>query len=146
MEERFETFTSLIAKISRSIRKIKIQEMADYGLRSAQVSCLYYLYMSPSLTAGELGERCEEDKATISRALDYLENNGFLMRECEPARRYRSPIILTEKGIEAGRRISERIAHVLDEIGSALQEDERVAFYQSLKTVSDRLESIVRQF
>ena len=44
MTERFETFTVLINRISRKIRKIKIQEMADYNLRSAHVSCLYYLY------------------------------------------------------------------------------------------------------
>ncbi len=144
MEERFETFTSLIAKISRNIRKIKIREMADYDLRAVHVSCLYYLYIAPTLTAGELCERCEEDKATISRALDYLETNGFLVREPEPARRYKSPIILTPKGTEAGRRVAERIAYVLEETGSALSEEDRVAFYRSLKIISDRLDAILR--
>ena len=41
MQERFETFTVLINRISRDIRKIKNQEMADYHLRSVHVSCLY---------------------------------------------------------------------------------------------------------
>lgn len=31
MEDRFETFTILISRINRSIRKIKNQEMADWG-------------------------------------------------------------------------------------------------------------------
>ena len=78
MKERFETFTILINRISRNIRKIKNQEMAEYNLRSPHVSCLYYLYLSDGLTATELCERCEEDKATISRSLDYLETNGYL--------------------------------------------------------------------
>ena len=56
MYERFETFTVLIAKISRNIRKIKIQEMAEYDLRSVHVSCLYYLYISDNITATELVE------------------------------------------------------------------------------------------
>lgn len=43
MEERFETFTILINRISRNIRKIKNQEMAACNLRSAHISCLYYL-------------------------------------------------------------------------------------------------------
>ena len=77
MKERFEKFTVLINKINRNIRKIKNQEMAEYGLRATHVSCLYYLYAVESLTATELCERCEEDKATISRAIDYLEENGF---------------------------------------------------------------------
>ena len=66
MKERFETFTVLIAKISRNIRKIKLQEMQEYNLKNSHISCLYYLYVSNGLTATELCERCEEDKATIS--------------------------------------------------------------------------------
>ena len=73
MENRFETFTVLVNRISRNIRRIKNQEMAEYDLRSAHISCLYYLYANPGLTATDLCERCEEDKATISRALEYLE-------------------------------------------------------------------------
>ena len=46
MKERFETFTVLINRISRNIRKIKNQEMAEYNLRSPHISCLYYLYMA----------------------------------------------------------------------------------------------------
>ena len=34
MQERFETFTVLINRISRDIRRIKTQEMAAYHLRS----------------------------------------------------------------------------------------------------------------
>ena len=41
MEERFETFTVLINRISRNIRKIKNAEMAEYDLRSVHISCLY---------------------------------------------------------------------------------------------------------
>lgn len=50
--------------------------VAEYQLRSVHVSCLYYLYLANGLTAAQLCERCEEDKATISRALDYLEKMG----------------------------------------------------------------------
>ena len=78
MENRFETFTVLVSRISRNIRKLKNQEMSEYNLRSAHVSCLYYLYASRGLTATDLCERCDEDKATISRALEYLEAHGYL--------------------------------------------------------------------
>ena len=39
MENRFETFTVLVNRISRNIRRIKNQEMAEYDLRSAHISC-----------------------------------------------------------------------------------------------------------
>ena len=142
MKERFEKFTVLINKISRNIRKIKNQEMAEYGLRATHVSCLYYLYAAESLTATELCERCEEDKATISRAVDYLESNGFLTCESKNAKRYKSPLILTEKGNEAGKKIADKISGVLDAISDGLTDEERVAFYRSLSIISESLEAV----
>ena len=140
MKERFETFTVLIAKISRSIKKIKNQEMAEYGLRNAHVSCLYYLHASESLTATDLCERCEEDKATISRALDYLEANGFITCETKHTKRYKSPLILTQKGKEASAKIAEKIDTVLNEMSNGLSEDERAEFYRCLNIISESLE------
>ena len=81
MNKRFETFTLLINRISRNIRKIENQEMAEYNLRGNHISCLYYLYLSDGITATDLCERCEEDKATVSRSLGYLENGGYLVCE-----------------------------------------------------------------
>ncbi len=142
MQERFETFTVLINRINRNIRKIKNQEMAEYDLRSAHVSCLYYLYSSQGLTATDLCERCEEDKATISRALDYLENEGYLIREPKSSKRYKSPLILTKKGVDVGKRIAEKIDGVLDEISGGLTEEERIAFYRSLTIISNSLDVV----
>ena len=145
MEERFKTFTVLITKINRCIRKIKNLEMAEYGLRSAHISCLYYLYGETDLTATDLCERCEEDKATISRALDYLESNGYISCESKSAKRYKSPLLLTEKGKEVSRQIAEKINRVLDEVSAGLSEAERVSFYRSLSIISNHLEQVCDQ-
>ena len=140
MKERFETFTVLINRISRNIRKIKNQ--AEYNLRSVHVSCLYYLYTNKGATATDLCERCEEDKATISRALDYLETNGYLTCESKNIKRYKSPLILTDKGNEVGKKIAEKINCVLDVISDGLTEEERVAFYRSLSIISECLDAV----
>ncbi len=145
MQERFETFTVLINRISRNIRKIKNREMAEYNLRSAHISCLYYLYIHKGATATDLCERCEEDKATISRALDYLETNGFLTCESKSAKRYKSPLILTDKGNEIGKKIADKINNILDAISGNLTEEERVAFYHSLSMISESLESVSKK-
>ncbi len=142
MEERFETFTVLIGRINRNIRKIKNQEMASYQLKSIHISCLYYLYSSGSLTAAELCERCEEDKAAVSRALDYLEKEGYLEASDKNAKRYRHPLHLTEKGVQASSIIAAKIDAVLEEINSSLTEQERLAFYRSLTAISNRLDAI----
>ncbi len=142
MKERFETFTVLIAKISRNIRRIKNHEMAEYDLRSPHVSCLYYLYSSAPLTAAELCERCEEDKATISRSLDHLKKNGYLENVAAGSKRYKAPLVLTDKGKAVGKKISDKINSVLDEISRDLSENERVEFYRSLSVISEGLDAI----
>lgn len=144
MQERFETFTVLINRISRNIRKIKNQEMAAYHLRSAHVSCLYYIYLLDGVTSAELCEHCEEDKATISRALDYLETNRFIVWNSERAKRYRSPLRLTEKGQEVSKRIAEKIGTVLDAVSHTITENERAAFYRSLSAISRSLDIIAQ--
>ena len=142
MQKRFETFTVLINRISRNIKKLKNQEMAEYNLRSSHVSCLYYLYTSYTLTATDLCELCEEDKATISRSLDYLEKNDFIACQTKDAKRYKSPLYLTEKGNEAGQKIAGKINNILDAISGGLTEEERVAFYRSLLIISNSLDAI----
>lgn len=146
MVQRFETFTVLINRISRNIRKIKNQEMAEYKLRSVHTSCLYYLYKAEDLTATELCERCEEDKATISRALDYLESNGFLVCESKSTKRYKSTFLLTEKGNMVGKKIADKIDSVLEEISVGLTDEERSDFYRCLSIISRNIEAVAQNY
>jgi hypothetical protein len=53
-------------------------------------------------------------------------------------------LYLTEKGNEIGKKISDKINGVLDEISVGLSEEERVAFYRSLSIISEGLETISR--
>ena len=142
MNNRFETFTVLINRISRNIRRIKNQEMAEYNLRSSQISCLYYLYSTAHLTATELCELCEEDKATVSRALDYLKTNGYLTCPPKGTKCYKSPLILTDKGVAVGKKIADKIDQVLDRISGGLTEEERIGFYRSLAIISNSLDAV----
>ena len=145
MKERFETFTVLINRISRNIRKIKNQEMAEYNLRNSHISCLYFIYMAGEITATELCEKCEEDKATISRALDYLEKNDYIKCKSKNTKRYKSPLVLTEKGTIVGKKLCDKLDSVLDEIGVGLSDEERTEFYRSLSIISDSLENVANK-
>lgn len=146
MEERFKTFTVLIAGISRSIRKIKTEEMAELELKSPHVSCLYYLYKSGPLTAKELGDICGEDKAAISRSIDYLEANGYLSCDSQAQKRYKARLTLTEKGSESAARIVEKIDRVLGMSGEGLTEAELKAMYYGLERVDANLRRICERY
>ncbi len=144
MTDRFETFTVLINRISRNVRKIKNLEMAEQGLRSSHISCLYYLYKTENMTATELCEKCEEDKATVSRSIDFLEENGYIVSQSKSTKKYKNPITLSEKGKSAGQEIAGKIDRVLNEISSELSEGERIEFYRSLTVISNGLDKMVK--
>ena len=144
MNRRFENFTVLINRISRNIRRIENREMSEYKLRSPHISCLYHLYLSDGLTSAKLCERCEEDKATISRSLGFLEREGYIFCNSKGIKRYKNPLMLTEKGREAGQRIAEKVDDVLEKVSVGLTEEERDTFYRCFTVISENLERINR--
>lgn len=146
MEHRFETFTSLVTNLNRSIRKIKGAEMQSFNLKSPYVSCLYYLFKMGPLTAKELCDLCAEDKANMSRHIDYLEKNEYLICRTKLQKRYKTPIELTEKGMDVGEHIANKIDHVLFAASEGVSEENRRIMYESLAIVSRNLQKISKEY
>lgn len=142
MNKRFETFTLQIAKISRCIRRIKTDEMKEFHLKTSHVSCIYYLYAKGPMTAKELSEICDEDKAAVSRSLIYLEKNDYVFCECKARKRYKEPIMLTEKGKQVGELIEGKINNILRQSALGLSEEELGIFYRGLFVIGDNLQKI----
>lgn len=146
MLDRFSTFTVLVDKLKRCIRKIKTEEMAEFELKSPHVSCLYYLYRHESLTSKELAEICDEDKASVSRSLDYLEGNGFIYCGSDMKKRYKSPFLLTDKGREIAMKIVSKVDGVLEKSSLGLTEEERDIMYRAMSVIVDNLERICENY
>ena len=146
MEERFQAFTVLVANLNRCIYKIKTEEMAKYNLKSSHVSCIYYIYRNGSLTPKELCDLCGEDKANISRALKYLEDNKYLVMEQETDKKYQRPIVLTESGIKIGKHLSEKINEILSIASEGLSEEKRNVMYEGLSLINNRLNKICDEY
>lgn len=146
MEERFRTFTVLITKLYRSIRKIKSEETEEYGLSNPHVSCLYYLYKEESLTLKELVDICLEDKAVLSKATTYLETNGLIVCDSNQKKRYNSYFRLTENGKVIAKNISEKIDKILDYASADMTEKEREIMYKSLLSISENLDKFCEKY
>lgn len=146
MQERFMNFTVLITRINRSIRRLKTEEMKKWGLKSHHVSCLYYLYKSESLTATELCDICGEDKASLSRAIEFLEDEGYIFCNSKSQKRYRSPLELTEKGSEAAKCISDKVDNVLKATADGVSDEERRIMYKALNSICLSLEKLEEEY
>ena len=146
MQERFNTFTVLIAKINRTIRRIKAEEMAEFDLKSTHVSCLYYLYVNEALTSKELCDICMEDKASVSRSIEYLENKGYLKPADKEGKRYKRLLELTDNGKAIGKKLFEKINEILDQASKGISDDERETMYRSLESISENLQKICDKY
>lgn len=140
--ERYKTFTVLMASITRSIRRIKSEEMQKWNLKSNHLSCLYYLYEKGTLTAKELCDICGEDKANISRSIEYLLENGFLKYESDTQKRYNNRLTLTEKGVDVGKGIYLRIEEILQMSDDGLSCEQRDTMYMALAMIDRNLQKI----
>ena len=141
MRERYQLFTTIIANINRSIKRIKTEEMAEFDLKSVHLSCLYYLHKE-SMTAKELCRVCEEDKANVSRCVEYLEDNGYIKARPKDSKRYKAPLELTEQGHRAAEIINRRVGMILDEASVGISDSDREILYRSLGIISENLQRI----
>jgi len=146
MNERFETFTVLISKINRAIKKIKTEEMIEFNLKSPHVSCLYYIAKFEALTAKELCDICAEDKAALSRSLEYLEKNNLIVCNSNLKKRYRSNLSLTEKGKAVAAKIAKKIDEILNLASEGLTAEKRKILYECLSLINNNLEKICKNY
>ncbi len=143
MINRFEEFSSGIATIYKCIQKIERDQMIPYGLKGPHVQCLVVMHRHPDgVTAAELCELCEKDKAAISRAVSELEKEGMLSRGGERDRVYRSPLVLTEKGHRTAEQIGLIAERAVLAAGKGLSEENREVFYAALHLIASNLQTI----
>ncbi len=144
MNLRFREFTVLLSNIGRVINKIKNYEMSKFGLKGSQVNCIFYLYGNEDgMTATELCNLCEEDKAGVSRALKDLEEKGYV--ECksdENKKKYNSNLKLTPKGEEVAEFISGKINDIINYDKNYISDEELKSFYNTFNKIYDNLKII----
>ena len=148
-EKRFEDFVGIISALNKEIQRIKTAEAKRLGFRGSDVMCLYYLVKHPEgLTASELARMVDVSRAAMSRTLAHLAEDGLVEvgdTEEEEASKYRAPVRLTEKGIEAARPLDDIIHRVLDEAGGELAMRQRLQMYDSLNHILERLRTFARK-
>ncbi len=142
--ENFERFTSLIAEINHSIRKLKSEIMSEFDLRSTHLYCLYYLFRDSSLTAKELCDMCAEDKALMSRTIKHLEERGYVERSSE--KRYRAALTLTDEGRAVAARAAEYANSYFLSTREGISDADREVLYRSLNLINDRLSELCDKY
>lgn len=146
MQSRYEIFSSSISSIYHFIEKIERHEMVRYGGKGTYAQYLAALYRHPEgLTAAQLCDICDRDKAAVSRAVNEMEGQGLLKRMSEAVHPYRAPLMLTEKGKEAAEFVCHQALAAVEAGGKGLSDEERRVLYASLELIARNLEVISRE-
>ena len=141
MNQRFEVFVTAISQISRSLQRLKSSEMADFGLKGTHVMCLYQLQKHPDgLTASQLIQLCDEDKAAISRCISDLTDRALVESRSSGDRRYRKIITLTQSGKEITAAMDRKITDAVMTAAQGYSAEQREIFYQVLLQVAENLQ------
>lgn len=143
MISRFELFCGAINSISRCIMKIERVEMAKLGLKGPHATCLLAMARYPEgITAVQLCDICEKDKAAISRTIGELEQAEMLTRTDPDGKRYRSVLQLTEKGSQAAQKVYDLVYHAVRQIGDGYSAEERQIFVNVLGMIAENLQDL----
>ena len=141
---RFRSFVTGITVCYKSIQQIKSLEMTEFGLKGTHAMCLFFLHHQDEdgLTAAQLCQLCEEDKAAVSRTLTILQNKGYIVSE---DKKYRARLVLTDSGREVAKRMDDMIEQWVGFGGSGISDEDRATFYRVLESIALNLRDKVEK-
>lgn len=144
MLDRFEQFSSSISAIYRDIQKIEKDEMDRRGFKGSFAQYLVTMRRYPEgLTATEVCELCDRDKAAVSRVMAEMEEKGLVTRS--NGNSYRAKLTLTELGYETASFVAHRAQVAVHEAGKGLSDEDRKAFYAALALIASNLQTLSKK-
>lgn len=143
MVSRYEQFSFVISGISRYIQKIEREEMVKFGCKGAYAQYLMAMNRHPEgLTAVQLSEICDRDKAAISRVIAEMEEKGLVIREDQ---QYRAKLKLTGKGLQAAEFVRVRAENAVEAVSRGVSDEERRILYSALDVIAANLETLCKE-
>ena len=141
MVDRFEQFAGYISGIFRQIQKIERDELEKQGLKGAFAQYLVVMSHYPEgITATQLCEVCDKDKAAVSRVIAELAEKGLVRRVGDTETLYRAPLALTEEGHRAATFVAKRATVAVEMANEGLSETQRIAMYDALRVIFTNLQ------
>ena len=146
MITRFELFNASIYGIYRDILKIERAAMVKHGLKGSYALYLAAIARHPEgVTATQLCDICDKDKAAVSRVIGELEKKGLVTRAVNNATYYRARLMLTDEG----QAIADEVAHLaqiaVNKATRGVSDEHRKIMYECLGLIATNLRAICKE-
>lgn len=126
-------FNSLVAELNHSLRSVGLP------LNHAQFVILQNLFLKDGQSQSDIARLVGKDRAAISRSLNTLEENGFIIRKA--ASGSKNSVFITEKAIQNRCKIAEAINMAIRRARRGMTDAEYETGITFLKKIHANLQS-----
>lgn len=147
MEQGFDHKERRLREALRDLERERLQILRErvqkmgVAIGIGLPSVLSALYEKDNITQRELSENCARDTATLSRALDRLEESGWIERRQDPDSRRCFRVVLTESGRGVAKGVREAYAEIDKTMFEGFAEEELDRLYAALGKIRSNLNS-----
>lgn len=114
----------------------------NVGLTPEQFLLIDILWNQGPMSQQKIADTMMKDKNSITKLVDSLERNGFVVREKDLRDRRSNTIVLTEKADQIKLGAKEAGISMLDEILEGIDEEELRSFLDTLGKMSDNIDKL----
>lgn len=139
------TLSRNINVISRCASAYRAERLEKYGISSAHYFYVIAICKNPGISQDKLAKKLYINKSSVARALQTLENDGFIERRQNEADRRITEVYPTAKADEILPFVVEIVGDWNEFLFEALEENERKLFMEMLEKVANRAASYVTE-
>ena len=125
----------VLAKAYKAMAAFVEHQVAAQGLGLSDFMVLEVLLHRGPLTISAIGEKVLLANASMTSAIDRLEQKGYVIRKASDEDRRIRLVELTAKGADFIGAIYQRHETAIEQLMSGLADDERIALHASLKKI-----------
>lgn len=136
-------FGKMIRIINSNVNHYIGSKVVKYGIRQGQFEYFLLIYSSPGINQLELARLKNVGKASVTKALKILEDDGFILRETDEKDKRNTLCYITDKG----KKIVDDLVHLKTDAEKELfkdfKEEDKLAFYKYLSLMQHNSETLV---
>ena len=125
-------FNTLVAELNRSLHRVGLP------INHAQFVILQNLFLKDGQSQSDIARHVGKDRAAISRSLNTLEENGFIVRKAVSGSK--NGVFLTEHAIDQRNKIAEAINMAIGRARRGMTEEEYETGISFLRKIHSNLQ------
>lgn len=136
-------FGKLIRGITSNVNYYISVEIERYGIKQGQFEYFLLIYSSPGINQLELARLKNVGKASVTKALKILEEDGFILRETDEKDKRNTLCYITKKGNKIVDNLMNVKTNAEEGLFKGFKDEDIVAFYKYLSLMHRNSETLV---